>query len=517
MMGYGCAQSAAARADDGFAGIHPSWEILLIRTELRGGPLEKSVGDRSRMIEPQYTIHIRQGDSAEVEEVVCERTLRVLPGRREVFDASWDGRNVITKVFYHRLKARRHCRREAEGLRRLAERGIDVPSLLFSGRTVDGHWAVVTEKIEDAVNLTEAREGFGDAARRDDILRLAARLLAKMHQQGVAQLDFHPGNFLVQGDRLIVIDPAQIRFGARPISRRFAMKQLARLTRILLPGKSPDSVEILCVEYARLRGWQFDDAARATFRRAFRVGQAKGIRRHLNRLQVKDKQHVRIRRQGFWAVVRKPLYEAGDFVSLMDRIDEVTEAGRILLDGDPLVCEVVWGGRDIVVERFEEGRSVLLRMSWLRCSRARRRWLVGYLLPLVGIASARPLAFIERRMESCVQRSYLLREKVEGQTLHELLWAAEVPADEKKHTIRQLVEALDRLACYGVTYGDPELTGIRVRQDDLVFVGLGDLTWHWFPGSCRWRYAKELRRLSEALRSAGLDMRESDLRGLCGR
>lgn len=419
---------------------------------------------------------------------------------------------MIAKVFYHRVHARRHCRREAQGLRRLAERRIDSPSVLFWGRTEDGRWIVITEKIESAVNLTVAREGFVDAARRDEILLSAARLLAKMHQHGVAQLDFHPGNFLVQGDRLIVIDPAQIHFGARPISGRFAVKQLARLARILLPGESPDSLEFLCTEYARLRGWCFDDDARATFRRAFRVGKAKGIRQYLKRLQVKDKQHVRIRRQGSWAVVRKSFYEAGDFVSLMDRIDEVAEAGRILQDGDPLVSEVVWGGRDVVVERFEEGRPVCPGMSRLRCSHARRRWLVGYLLPLVGVASARPLAFLERRTDSRVRRSYLLREKVEGQTLHELLWAAEVPTDEKHHLVRQLAEALDRLACYGVTYGDPDLAGIQVNQDGLVFVGLGDLTWHWFPGSCRRRYAKELRRLGEALRAAGLDVQESDLR-----
>jgi tRNA A-37 threonylcarbamoyl transferase component Bud32 len=447
------------------------------------------------------------------QEIVCHRILRVLSGTREVFDAVWDGRNVIAKVFHHPLKARRHCRREARGLRRLAERGIDAPVLLHAGRTADGHWAVVTEKIEDAVSLTVARERFDDPQYREEILRSAAGLLATMHQRGVVQVDFHATNFLLQGTRLIVIDPGQIRFRKRPVARGLALRQIACLAHILLPGEPPQSAELLCTEYARLRGWQFNAPAWAAFRRMYRTTRAKGIRRGLNRLLEKGKQHIRIKQRDYRTIVHEDFHASGDFGTLIERIDGLIEAGRILkCHGSVLVAQVVWAHREIVVTRFDEaGVRHALAERW-RGSPARRRWLAAHLLGMLGVATARPLAFIERRTGPWRQRSYLLTEKVEGQTLHELLSADEVSRQWKQKALGQLADALDRLANYGVTYRDSDLTGIRVSKDRLIFVGVGHIVTHWFPGRCRRQQTRERGRMVETLRAAGFDVQESGLR-----
>ncbi|MHC4519077.1 MAG: lipopolysaccharide kinase InaA family protein, partial [Planctomycetota bacterium] len=236
-------------------------------------PMKECVCSRSSMRELPHTIEIRRiPASADVEEVVCRRVLRSLPGRREVFDASWHGRDAIVKVFAHPFKAKRHVRRERRGLQRLAQLKIGAPAVLFHGRTEDGRWAVVTEKIKGAMSLLEARNAVHKSGQRELLLDLASRELARLHEAGVMQQDFHPGNFLVKNDCLILLDPGQIRFLGRPAGRTASIHQLAHLARILAPDDRPEAIELICSRYAESRRWEWGAAESALFWRFLRRG-----------------------------------------------------------------------------------------------------------------------------------------------------------------------------------------------------------------------------------------------------
>ncbi|MFB0525443.1 MAG: hypothetical protein ACETVZ_07860, partial [Phycisphaerae bacterium] len=80
----------------------------------------------------------------------CTALLRVIPGRREVYEAKWGHRSVVVKVFSHYISAKRHLKREWQGLSELARRQVSSPAPLFYGRTEDGPWAIVVEKIADS-------------------------------------------------------------------------------------------------------------------------------------------------------------------------------------------------------------------------------------------------------------------------------------------------------------------------------------------------------------------------------
>ena len=165
--------------------------------------------------------------------LVCTRLLRTIVGRRKVYEALWNGRAVIVKLFSHKINATRHVKREWRGLNRLQKRQLSSPVPLFYGKTENGSRAVVMEKITDCSTALEIFNEKPRPKNKLDLLALVCRELAKQHRKGVLQKDLHLGNFLVRGDKgsqtprkalggpnLFAIDPGQMRFLSRELTRK---------------------------------------------------------------------------------------------------------------------------------------------------------------------------------------------------------------------------------------------------------------------------------------------------------
>jgi tRNA A-37 threonylcarbamoyl transferase component Bud32 len=136
------------------------------------------------------------------ESLLCTGLFREVPGRRAIYDAVWNGRNVVAKVFSHKIKARLHLERELRGLNRLQSRGISSARSLFSGKTEDGQWIIVLEKIAESATILDVLEKTKEKLKEQDLSIRVCRELAKQHSKGVLQKDLHLGNFLLAGDRI---------------------------------------------------------------------------------------------------------------------------------------------------------------------------------------------------------------------------------------------------------------------------------------------------------------------------
>jgi len=119
------------------------------------------------------------------ESVLCREYLRVVPGRREVYDGVWDGRSVVVKVFSRAIGAAGRLRKELQGLHWLESCGVNTPKLLFYGKTSDGRFAVVTEKIADSSTVMDVFEKAGTKAEQADLLMRLCRELASQHTKGL--------------------------------------------------------------------------------------------------------------------------------------------------------------------------------------------------------------------------------------------------------------------------------------------------------------------------------------------
>ncbi len=334
---------------------------------------------------------------------MCRGLLRHLAGNREVFVASWGERDVIVKVFYKRVTGRYRVRKEWKGLNLLRDRGTNAPKPLFYGRTeapaspkgyaaARGNWAIVTERI---VNSHPLNEIFNNAARKEkvEIMKRVCTELAQEHEKGIVQKDLHLGNFLQDGEKLVVLDPAQMRFSKRPIGKTESISQLALITSNMA---KTEGVKEIWEEYFNRRGWQLEEPDERLLEAKTAMYKRKGLKRGLKKTLRTSKRFVRTKAGDFVAVFTHEFYAQEQHEDFIKRINEL----------------ITYNGKDVAVERYAYKGFLDSLCQTIMGSRAKKGWLAGYRLRLLGKISSKPVAFIERRKGGLVWESYLVTERI---------------------------------------------------------------------------------------------------------
>jgi tRNA A-37 threonylcarbamoyl transferase component Bud32 len=135
-------------------------------------------------------------------ELVVERWLRILPGKRLTGVGRWNGQTVLAKLFIAARGSERHWQRECRGIDSLNRHGLPSPKRLAAGRLEGAGHYVLTEYLEGArapgATAVGELEGVFEA-------------VGRMHALGILQEDVHLGNFLLGKDKLYVIDGDAIR------------------------------------------------------------------------------------------------------------------------------------------------------------------------------------------------------------------------------------------------------------------------------------------------------------------
>jgi len=454
------------------------------------------------MSESTRSIWVLPGQSESAQEIVIRGALRTVPGKREVFDASWNGRHVVAKVFSHAVKARLHQWRERRGLRRLAERNIQAPVLLFSGRTKDGGWAVVTEWIQGGRTGHDLWTQAETAEQKLAVLRAVTAELGRQHAKGVVQADVHLNNFMLAGDTVYALDVAQMRFQRRPLGRRISMKYLAHLL-AYVPSKNAAGFDVLAGVYAAERHWQWDSRDSAGLRRLVLQIRRGGIKRQLKKCLRTSSAHVRIATKGYRGVLDRQCFEEGSAGVLVQSLDERMQAGQILKNGTTcFVSRIVWNGQDVVVKRYNhKGFWHSLRHT-LKGSRARRSWLNARRLRWLKVLTPKPLAYIEQYRGPLLWQSYFIAEFVPGPQIREILLNEKTPDAQKQRVHDRVLHVLKVMAEHGISHGDMKHTNIVYDGQDIVLLDLDAMwtpLWRWLGHyRCRrdvHRYLRDMDRL----------------------
>ncbi len=426
-----------------------------------------------------FVIGVRSPDpTLPVQQVVCRRSLRLLIRRRETFEASWQDRAVILKVFGHPWKARLHARRERRGFERLAQRGIPVPAVLLYGRTDDGRWAVVTEKIQDAVTAQERWTTADTIDRKAQVLCLVARHLARQHDKGVIQSDMHLGNFMIRDEEVFALDPAMMSFRWGPIGPKRSIRLVARLVS-MLPEDAGPAIDAVFQQYGAARSWSIGSRDMEQLRTRQRRCRKRAIERGLRKFLRTNRHHQAIRCGPWRGLADRRLSEAVGLDKITAGLDETMSQGQILKDGrTSFVSRVKLGGIEIVVKRYNHKGLLHSLRHTLKKSRAKRSWLNANRLLLVGIATPRPLAYVEEYRGPLLHRSYFITEFIGGRELHGILRDKSVPADRKQRLVDEVVHTLDRLAGHRISHGDLKHTNILCREDKITLTDLDGMQVH---------------------------------------
>jgi tRNA A-37 threonylcarbamoyl transferase component Bud32 len=300
------------------------------------------------------------------------------------------------------------------------------------------------------------------------------RAIRRVHDAGLLQPDLHAGNlFFCPGKGIFLLDLQRGRLGP-PLSVSERLRNLA-----VLAG----SFDGLLSRTDRLRFWQAYAAEQL-----FRGGERKSL---WARLQVLEH---RYRRRAWRAKDRRCLresrmfsvFDGGGFRGFCQRrqmlpgLRELLTAPHSLVDGTGCLvlkdsrttkvarCRPWPWGPEVFAKRYKYQGVAHGLKGLLRPSRSRQAWIAANALVARGIATARPLAYLERRRFGVLQDSYLITAVAEGVQLQE--WSLRfatpgAPFVEKRQLLGEVASLVRRLHDKGVSHRDLKGQNILVQEE----------------------------------------------------
>lgn len=408
--------------------------------------------------------------------------LRVLPGKRWSGLARWQEREVFVKVYQDPRRAVLHAEREEHGLRALAAAGLDVPALLWVGRTSTEHWPVlITERVTPAEDFSTVwRLAASEEERLAWLGRLVA-LLAEHHGRGIQQTDPHFGNFLISGDLLVSLDGAGIRVHESPLSPREALRNLGLLLAQLTPEHDA-CIPPLVARYWRARSWPGpapSDLLLAEVQRS-RATRWRELSGKLFRecTEIACEHHP----YGYRIARREWLTPALEEV-LANPDRTLSEPGMIKRGNTCTLWRTEADGRGLVIKRYNvKGRWHGIKLA-IRPGRAVASWRNAHRLLFSGVATPEPVALVKRRARWWGPVAYFAAEDVGGVDALEWLADSERGAEEREAMILRIAALVDRLREQRIAHGDLKATNVLIRGTHPLLVDLDAVRFH------RWRWA----------------------------
>lgn len=425
------------------------------------------------------------------------QTVRHMPGRRVVCRGQWNDQEVYAKIFIG-SQACRYAQRDLRGVRALEAAGILTPPLLHTGPGIDGKSEVlIFAAIADSTNAEQAWvELTEDSPAR---FVMAQRLVAEVahhHNAGLMQTDLYLRNFLLQGERIYTLDGDAVRVLSGWGARRKALQNLALLlSKFDVVDEAIWLSELLAI-YARKRGWSNPPTSGrmrrriAAIRRCVAAGYAeRKVFRECTDIMVS---------QGncrYQAIARP--YVSAQLQQALAKPDLLVGEARSRRLKSGNTCTVALteiDGRKVVIKRYN------IKSFWhglnraLRQSRAAISWSNVHRLHIYGIATARPIALLEKRCGLVRRQAYFLAEYVEAPDVAAFFADADLDQAQKATAAANVARLFYKLYLLGIEHGDFKAANVKMVGNQPLLIDLDSMREH----SCRWlferRHVRDLRR-----------------------
>lgn len=398
----------------------------------------------------------------------CEAVVRLVPDRRLVCRGIWDGRPVYAKLFFGR-KPKHDAGRDASGVRALIHAGIPTPELLFDGEIADGggHALVFAEVAGDSAETLWRSQARNPAARLKLMSQLV-QIVAAHHQAGLIQHDMYLKNFLVTESGIFTLDGDGIRSHTPSVSRRAGLDNLALLLS-KFDASDDGWLPQLLQHYAAVLGTDLRPAEIQRFAArvmAHRMRVARGYADHKVFRTCTDV----IVESGWnqFRAISRPR-DSNELRILLDDPEGRLGASGVVSLKNGNTCTVLalqLGERRIVVKRYniKSFRHALGR-AW-RPSRAAASWANAYRMNILGIATAQPIALLERRWGPIRRQAYYASEYVEAHDAATFFADPVLPEEIKKRASLNIARLLHKLKHLGIVHGDMKATNILIGADE---------------------------------------------------
>lgn len=432
--------------------------------------------------------------------ILCEKVIRVLPGKRLVVAGVWDEKPIIAKIFFESGgKAKRHIKRELEGIEVLTHYRIPTPTVLAHGSAFKKRAQVIIfERIMNAKSLDEIWQQKAIPQELMPLMHAVTIELATHHVMGIVQEDLHLKNLLVKDNHIYTLDGGSITAIHEPLDKKNSLDNLALFFAQLGVGTEKLQDELFKV-YGKARGWLIKPSE---------VQYLQNSVKNWNELRWQRYQKKLMRSCSAFGKILSPQvltlydrdYRTAEFAKMLANPEAVIQRAdtKVLKAGNSsTVVEVMVGAKVFVIKRYNiKGFWHWLRRCF-RPTRAANSWRLAHLLRMFGIPTAKPVAFIEKHFLGLRGKSYFVMEKIYGEDLNHFFADYDKKDPHDPHYVKVAVRVatlLKNLAKLLVSHGDLKATNILVHDERPVLIDLDGVVEHKTRGEMRRAYRREVRR-----------------------
>lgn len=407
------------------------------------------------------------------EPLICEQVVRILPKKRLVVFGALGNKKVVAKLFLG-PKAQQSATRDAKGVKGLLESGIPTPELYYRGMTKGKKIEVLLfKKITNAMDFQQLQRNRVDAEILTTLLHALTLELATQHVLGVLQQDLHFKNFLFADDKIYTLDGGDIEKFDYPLSKKISLTNLALLIAQL--GVDAEAYqEELFIVYAQSRGWQIKGVDYLFLKRTIQEWQKK-------RWADFDKKTLRnctsfIQRSTATSfIVYDRNSDSTSFRQFLQNPNAVfSEAETTLLKNGntATVIKAIVDQHDRVIKRYNIKNFWHGLRRCLRPTRAMASWRLAQYLCLMGVPTAKPTAFIEKRILGLRTKSYFVMDYIDGPHVGEYFAKANLQDSQTEAMVEKIVTLFKNLAQLRLLHGDLKMTNILIHNDEPVLIDL---------------------------------------------
>ena len=476
--------------------------------EAKLGAMNLAATATSNNAQPDLQALSREGTDAfrltltDAMSIECLEIVRRVPDKRIVCRGIWNNQSVYAKLFIGN-QAQRYATRDLRGVRALTEAGIATPRLLHAGLIAgqpaeSGNIgeALIFATVADSVNAEQAWDSLFDQGKRRLLAQSLVREVAHHHQAGLIQHDLYLKNFLLQGEKIYTLDGDSIRPMPKLLGRKAALKNLAILLSKFDVSDEAIWVEELLALYAQVRGWQVAPGsnimhilASACRHKMAKDYAEKKVFRQCSDVEVEKTTYF------FQAISRNFASEAlRQELKNPDDLLEDKQKYRLKSGNTCTVSMTEVDGREIVVKRYN------IKNFWhglsraLRPTRASLSWDNAHRLIIHRVATATPVALLERRYGPIRRQAYFLAEYINAPDAVEFFANVSVDSVQKSMVADNIAHIFYKLYLLKIEHGDCKATNIKIVGDKPLLLDLDSMREH----RCDWffsiRHVRDLRR-----------------------
>ena len=397
--------------------------------------------------------------------------LRDLPGRRTVWKARVNEKDILLKVYHKHAKQNRDVDAEWGNAMRLKECKLKVAAPLFRCSGKNDEIALAFEYIDGGEIFATHVERSNNPSQ---VLKELFEMHARQHNAGCYQSDNHLGNYLCAEGDLYMLDAGSFVFHQGPLPNKERVNNLAMLM-ANIPLPCCDLAERAMDSYLELRPEGVD---KSVMSREVLGARGEAIQVRLRKYFKKTRRScTEFYRKDWdgktWFGYRKLPSELEK--ALQSDPDQFFDTEELLKDGNTCtVTKLTFEGKSYVLKRYNKKPLGYQLSHVLLPSRALKSWTNGHVLNLFGIKTPKPQACLVIRSRGLVQRSYLLMENIEGETLDrvnsERILSPESPIP------KAFANRWAELESIGASHGDMKASNLIVTPEgDLILIDLDGL------------------------------------------